>query len=87
MHYPIFFRVTQPVEVLGLWPGDVVRYDPTSSRTLELFRRLPPNHGALAGAVADGQLTPIDGDLLVNQLHRELPVEVPPRTPALRLIR
>jgi hypothetical protein len=89
MRYPQFFRATEAYPPLGLFPGDVVRYDPTSARTLEVYRRLPPNHGSLLNAIELGVVTPCGGDLLVSQLDREVPAgdPPPPQTPHLRLIR
>lgn len=90
MRYPSFFRAVAPYPPLGLFPGDVVRYDPTSQRTLEVFRRLPPNHGSLLNAIELGVVMPCDGDVLAAQLGREVGAEgavPPPRIPLLRLLR
>lgn len=88
MRHPQFFRALQSYSPLGLFPGDVIRYDPTSERTLEVYRRLPPNHGSLLNAIELGVITPCGGDLLVSHLDREVGGDPPPpQTPQLRLIR
>lgn len=90
MRFPQFYRAIAAYPALGLFPGDVVRYDPTSERTLEVFRRLPPNHGSLLNAIELGLVTPCDADVLASQLGREVRVEAvepPPQTPRLRLLR
>lgn len=61
MHYPQFFTATRAWKHLGIWPGDTVRYDPTSSPEIVVIRRLPPNHGALLMAIEEGAVIPISG--------------------------
>jgi hypothetical protein len=63
MRYPQFFVATRQWKHLGIWAGDTVRYDPTSSPEITVVRYLPPNHGALLLAIEDGALTPVSGAL------------------------
>jgi hypothetical protein len=90
VRYPAFFVAVTDYTPLGLLRHDIVRYDPTSDRTLEVYRRLPPNHGSLLNAIELGAVMPSDGDVLVEQLRRDLAeghAPPPPQTPPLRLIR
>lgn len=63
MRYPQFFIATRQWKHLGIWAGDTVRYDPTSSPEITVIRYLPPNHGALLLAIEEGALTPVSGAL------------------------
>lgn len=74
-HFPVFFVAVANIPHFGIWKGDSVRYDPTSPYAITVVRHLPPNHGALLGAIEAGALTPIAGDLAWRALS---PAPPPP---------
>ncbi len=78
MNHARWYRVTRPDSHFSLWEGDILRYDPTTSPEIQLFRALPPNHGYLLGLVEDGALTSCDADL---PAHRLLSSPRPPASP------
>ncbi len=67
----IWYRAEAMFPHLGLWPGDLVRYEPESPTPIELYRLLPPNHGALLGAIEDGALKPCGASLPAVRLRLE----------------
>lgn len=84
MRYPQYFIATRTWKHLGIWAGDTVRYDPTSSPEITVIRYLPPNHGALLLAIEDGALTPVSGALgeLASPSEAEPRPPSPPGSPA-----
>lgn len=81
MAYPIYYRVEVDWPHQHLFAGDLLRYDPTSSPEVVVFRRPHPNHGAILGAIEDGTLTPVAPDPTVVPLYslRRSPPPTGPR--------
>lgn len=84
-----WYRAESIYPHLGVWPGDVIRYDPESPFPMELYRGFPPNHGALLGAIESGALKPFDPSLPAARLRLEstqspeaAPETSEPQTPA-----
>lgn len=84
--YPIYYRAVEDFPHLGLWEGDIVRYDPTGPNEITVARHLPPNHGALLNAVESGFLTQIDGvsSSVSRALHPQRASSQPSETKILR---
>ena len=65
---PHWFRATTDIPVLGVWRGDLVRYNPTAEPEVTVVRRLPPDHGRLLLAIDDGLFTRVSADPSVSSL-------------------
>lgn len=86
--YPAYYRATREYRALGLWRGDLVRYDPRRAPSISVIRHLPPNHGGLLLAIEDGALTQISADPDVVPLRRvqARPAPPPPAATPLPLV-
>lgn len=79
--------VLRPIEVFAAIPGDVIAVAPGEFPAVVLGRELPPNYGAVAGALADGSLTPLlHDDAGVRATIRRLSSPGLPRERHLRLV-
>jgi len=82
--YPHWYRASAAYPLFGVWPGDLLRYDPTATPELTVVRRLPPNHGGLLLAVEEGAVSRIVADAGVSSLagararHGGPPPQSPP---------
>lgn len=63
MEPPFVLRVTEPIRLCGrlLYPGDRVSVYP--GQGVYSLLHLPPNYGAVLGAMADGALEPLTPSL------------------------
>lgn len=80
---PYLFKATTTILHLGIREGDVVVVRPGSERAIVVQHVLPPNYGAIVGAVTAGQLTPLhhsSDDVLgvLAELTRALPAQPQP---------
>ena len=87
------FRVVQSLDFLPqARPGDFIVVQPGGAEPVKLIRRLPPNYGALLGALEDGVLESVTleagvaADLLAlldaaTPPDPVFPSPVPPRQP------
>lgn len=65
---PFVFRATRPYPHLGLWAGDRLVVEPGHAVPVVLTRKLPPNYGAILGALEEGALEPVNPSQSVEAL-------------------
>lgn len=81
---PYILRVVAPVALFGLLPGDVLLVHPGTEEPVVAhgrdgsWRQLPPNYGAIAGAIAEDQVVMLSPRLPPSLAARALRRHAPP---------
>lgn len=61
---------------IGAWRRDMLIVAPGAD-VIQLYRRLPPNYGFIAGALAAGELVPVSRDLDAARVCRAIGWDLP----------